>query len=49
MGDYWILCGLLERYLRLLPQAGPALPALPAPSITQRFPLAARILPGRRA
>ncbi len=53
MGDYWILCGLLERYLRQL--ATTATPAavtqaiVPAQALAQRFPLATHILPGRRA
>lgn len=53
MGDYWILCGLLERYLRQLATAAtPAAatqPGVPAQALAQRFPQAARILPGRRA
>jgi O-antigen ligase len=51
MAPYWALCGLLERYIHLKMQAGPRIdgePVAPEPSIVDRFPLAAHILPGRR-
>jgi O-antigen ligase len=52
MGPYWALCGLLERYthLRLMSaKAGVSgEPRPPAePSLVERFPLAAHILPGK--
>jgi O-antigen ligase len=50
MGDFWILCGLLER-LMVLRQAMPAtIDAAPAvAALPPRFPLAAHIHPGRSA
>lgn len=51
MGSYWMLCGLLERYMyllhaRIVAEEG-QLPAAPAVDMAARFPLAARTLPGR--
>ena len=51
MGPYWALCGLLERYTHLkmmeankiVDDAAPPL----EPSLADRFPLAAHILPGK--
>jgi hypothetical protein len=50
MAPYWALCGLLERYIHLkLQNAGQApKPEAIRPSLAERFPLAAHILPGRR-
>jgi O-antigen ligase len=50
MADYWILCGLLERYFTLRqPQTAVAEVPVAAPvPMSVRFPLAARALPGRR-
>lgn len=51
MANFWILCGLVEHYVALHRQAG--LPtAIPSPAevngrIGSRFPLAARVMPGR--
>ncbi|HVU53014.1 MAG TPA: O-antigen ligase family protein [Polyangia bacterium] len=51
MGPYWALCGLLERYthLRVASARGGVSGAQPppAPSLVERFPLAAHILPGK--
>jgi O-antigen ligase len=51
MANFWILCGLCEHYLSVKRKAGMAMVA-PAPvdrvdDISRRFPLAARIAPGR--
>jgi hypothetical protein len=50
MGPYWALCGLLERYAHLkmmgLNKTGADAPP-PEPSLVDRFPLAAHILPGK--
>ena len=48
MGPYWALCGLLERYT-ILKQggAGQSVPQTKPPSLVERFPLAAHILPGK--
>ncbi len=53
MGNFWILCGLLERYA-LLKRHAVAIATSPAPQevsldwrIGGRFPLASRIAPGR--
>jgi O-antigen ligase len=50
MGPYWALCALLERYTHLkmmgLNKGGDA-PPPPEPSLVDRFPLAAHILPGK--
>lgn len=50
MAPYWALCGLLERYIHLKMQSGgkAAAPEEPVSGISQRFPLAAYINPGRR-
>jgi O-antigen ligase len=51
MGPYWALAGLLERYTHLKMKTAevPATEAVPAgPSLVDRFPLAAYILPGKR-
>ena len=51
MAPYWALCGLLERYthLKLLGRET-VVEAVPVePSIVERFPLAAYMLPGRRS
>jgi hypothetical protein len=52
MGPYWALCGLLERYTHLkMMAANQVTTEAPAPaeaSLTERFPLAAYIMPGRR-
>ena len=50
MANFWILCGLMERYGILKAQAGQAVAVRDAPTPTpipagQRFPLAARALP----
>ena len=54
MAGFWILCGLVERYASLLsaaksPQAAINEHAIPAgaAAITTRFPLAAKVTPGR--
>lgn len=53
MANFWILCGLLERYAMLKRGAhaladGTGREALPAPAaIGERFPLATRTMPGR--
>jgi hypothetical protein len=51
MGPYWALCGLLERYTHLLMMRGKSgvsgEPPPAEPSIVERFPLAAHILPGK--
>ncbi|HZX79687.1 MAG TPA: O-antigen ligase family protein [Lysobacter sp.] len=48
MGNFWVLCGLLERYAMLRRHASPA---VVGPSVDEwigaRFPLAGRVLPGR--
>lgn len=53
MGNFWILCGLLEHYAMLKRHAA-ATAAIPAPEegrwtwqIGERFPLASRVSPGR--
>jgi O-antigen ligase len=49
MGPYWALCGLLERYTLLNAGGAEKQAAAPRePSIAERFPLMAHILPGRR-
>jgi O-antigen ligase len=51
MAPYWALCGLLERYthLKMLGKET-VVEAIPVePSIVERFPLAAYMLPGRRS
>ena len=47
-GTFWILCGALERYVRLKSAAPEAVVAAPAlqETMTQRFPLLARAQPG---
>jgi hypothetical protein len=50
MGPYWALCGLLERYTHLLMMRNKAVVVdapPPAPTLIERFPLAAHIMPGR--
>lgn len=56
MGSYWMLCGLLERYMYLLPRSAEATAAASSKDTTPvpakdpapgRFPLAERTLPGR--
>jgi hypothetical protein len=50
MGPYWALAGLLERYTHLLMmRAGKSTDEAPppAPSLVDRFPLAAHIMPGK--
>lgn len=52
MGSFWILCGLMERHAALQARdvtrqvAGAGI-APPAPDFGPRFPLAARVFPGR--
>lgn len=49
MGNFWILCGLLERYAALKKQAvgeNAAATSVPSPAGFERFPLLARIRPG---
>lgn len=49
MATYWGLAGLLERYIHLKAQGVGATPVMPeGPTLLERFPLAAHILPGRR-
>ena len=53
MADFWILCGLMERYaaLKLAAATTPGIlatePVRATEALAQRFPLAARVLPGR--
>lgn len=52
MGNFWILCGLLEHYVALRQRAAAGANATaavvsPVHAIGQRFPLASRALPGR--
>jgi len=53
MTPYWALCGLLERYVHLKTQnsvrSTDGEPVTYEPSMAERFPLAAHILPGRKA
>ena len=50
MAPYWALAGLLERYIHLKVQGAGETPVMPeGPSLLERFPLAAHILPGRRS
>jgi hypothetical protein len=53
MANFWVLCGLMERYAALCrqPAARPGAQAAEDPyvAISRRFPLAARIAPGRVA
>jgi hypothetical protein len=53
MTPYWALCGLLERYVHLKTQnSGRSTDGEPVtyePSMAERFPLTAHILPGRKA
>jgi O-antigen ligase len=51
MGNFWVLCGLLERYTAMRVhayqvQAAAAEAAAPAPALGEQFPLAARAQPG---
>ena len=50
MAPYWALCGLLERYTHLKMQSAAQGPEAGSdePTLADRFPLAAHILPGRR-
>lgn len=51
-GTYWILCGLLERYMRLKQESRPTVTQAtdedPRESMLERFPLLARSQPGLR-
>ncbi|KRG68953.1 O-antigen ligase family protein [Pseudoxanthomonas dokdonensis] len=51
MSNFWILCGLMEHYIALKKRGAQAVEPVPAMAhaqrIAQRFPLAARIAPGR--
>lgn len=51
MANFWILCGLMEHYALRTPEAAIATAATPAgdrdAAVATRFPLAARIAPGR--
>jgi hypothetical protein len=49
MGNYWALCGLLERHILFKKQNAGQLPTTPRePSLEERFPLAGYLTPGKR-
>jgi O-antigen ligase len=48
MGTYWALAGLLERYMTMKMEGMSGQPIGVLPPLSQRFPLAAHALPGRR-